>query len=84
MDDNKGEHWEEDARNKGDGMIMNTMRRRKSLRSEKNRLMFGEDSLEVRMHRGCLNYLNGMELSNYIEVTFIEDIFHVMGTDDLR
>jgi hypothetical protein len=43
------------SRNKGDGMIMNTMGMRKSLRSAKNNLMFGEDSLEVRMHRRCLN-----------------------------
>jgi hypothetical protein len=52
------------SRNKGNGMIMNTMRRRKSLRGGKNSLMFGKESLEVRMHRGCLNGLNRMELSN--------------------
>jgi hypothetical protein len=52
------------SRNKGNGMIMNTTRRGKSLRSGKNSLMFGYDILEVRMHEGCLNYLNGMELGN--------------------
>jgi hypothetical protein len=72
------------ARNKGDGMIMNTKIRRKSLRSGKNNLIFGEDSLEVRVHRGCLNHLNGMELRNNTGVPFLEDIFHEMGTDDLR
>jgi hypothetical protein len=40
------------AMNKGNGMIMNTTRRRKSLRGGKNNLMCGKDSLEVRMHRG--------------------------------
>jgi hypothetical protein len=72
------------AKNKGDGMIMNTTRRRNSLRSGKNSLMFGEDSLEVRMHRGCLNRLNRMELRNNTRVSFLEDIFHVMGTNDIR
>jgi hypothetical protein len=45
------------TRNKGNGMIMNTMRRRRDLRGGKNRLMFGKDSLEVRMHRGCSQWL---------------------------
>jgi hypothetical protein len=64
-------------------MIMNTMRRWKSLRSGKNNLMFREDSLEFRMHRWCLNRFNGMELSNNNAVAFLEEIFHAMGTDDL-
>jgi hypothetical protein len=51
----------------GNGMIMNTMGRRKSLGSGKNNLMFGEDGLEVRRHRGCLSGLNGMELCNNVE-----------------
>jgi hypothetical protein len=33
------------------GMIMNTMRRGKSLGGGKNSLVFGDDTLEVRMHR---------------------------------
>jgi hypothetical protein len=72
------------ARNKGNGMIMNTMRRRKSLRGGKNNLMFGKDSLEVKVHIGCLNDLNRMELSNDTEVAFLEEIFHMMGNNDLR
>jgi hypothetical protein len=72
------------SRNKGNGMIMNTMRRRKSLRGGKNILMFGKDILEVRMHRGCFNGLNRMELRNDTRVAFVEDIFHTMGTNDLR
>jgi hypothetical protein len=72
------------ARNKGNGMIMNTMRRRKFLRGGKNNLMCGNDGLEVRMHRGCLNDLNRMELSNDTGVAFIKDIFYMMGTNDLR
>jgi hypothetical protein len=72
------------SRNKGYGMIMNTTRRRKSLRSGKNSLVFGENSLEVRMHRGCLNRVNRMELRNNTGVAFLEEFFHAMGTDDLR
>jgi hypothetical protein len=37
------------SRNKGYGMIMNTTRRRKSLRSGKNNLMFGE----IAWRSGC-------------------------------
>jgi hypothetical protein len=50
------------VRDKGNGMIMNTTGRRKSLGSGKNKLMFGEDGLEVLRHKGCLSGLNGMEL----------------------
>jgi len=52
--------------------------------SGKNNLVLGEDRLEFMMHRGCLNYLNGMELGNDARMTFFEDLFHSMGTDDLR
>jgi hypothetical protein len=51
-------------------MIMNTMGRGKSMGSGKNSLVFGEDRLEVRMHKGCLNCLNGMELGNNARMTF--------------
>jgi hypothetical protein len=51
-----------DTRDEGNEMIMNTMGRRNSLESVKNSLMFREDGFEVRMHRGCLRGLNGMEL----------------------
>jgi hypothetical protein len=68
----------------GNGMIMNTTGRRKSLGSGKNSLMFGEVGLEFRMHRGCLNGLNRMELCNNVRMNFFEEIFHAMGTDDLR
>ena len=51
---------------------------------EKNNLMFEEYGLEVRMHKRCLNDLNRMELSNDTRVAFLEDIFHTMGTNDLR
>jgi hypothetical protein len=65
-------------------MIMNTMGRGKSMASGKNDLDFGEDRLEVRMHKGCIDCLNGMELGNNSLMTFFEEIFHSMGTDDLR
>jgi hypothetical protein len=72
------------AMNKGNGMIMNKTKRRKDLRGVKNILMFGKDTLEVKMHRGCLNGLNRMELRNDTRVAFLEEIFHTMGTNDLR
>jgi hypothetical protein len=70
-------------RKKGNEMIMKTKIRRKSLMGGKYNLMFGKDSLEVRMHRGCLNGLNRMELRNDTRVAFLEDIFHTMGNNDL-
>jgi hypothetical protein len=72
------------ARRKGNGMIMNTTERRKSLRGGKNSFMCGKDSLEVRMNIGCPNDLNRMELINDTRVAFLEDISHMMGTNDLR
>jgi hypothetical protein len=54
------------VRDERNGMIMNTMRRRKSLGGGKNNLVFGDDTLEVRMHRRCLNCLNRMELGNNV------------------
>jgi hypothetical protein len=72
------------TRNKEYGMIINTIRRRKSLGSGKNNLVFGENILEVNMHKGCLNHMNKMELRNNTRVAFLEAFFHVMGIDDLR
>ena len=65
-------------------MIMNTTGRGKSLGSGNNNLVFGEDRLEVRMHKGCLNFLNGMELGNDSQVNFFGELSHSMGIDDLR
>ena len=72
------------SEDKGNGMIMNTMGRRESLGSGKNHLMFREDGLEVLWHRGCLSGLNGMELCNNARMTFFDELFHAMGTDDIR
>jgi hypothetical protein len=72
-----------DSWEKGNGMIMNTMRRRESLGSGKNHLMFREDGLEVLQNRGCFSCLYGMELGNNARITFFEHIFHAMGTNDL-
>jgi hypothetical protein len=69
---------------KGNGMIMNTMGRRESLGSGKDHLMFRKDGLEVMQHRGCLCCLYGMELGNNTRMTFFEQLFYVMGTNDLR
>ena len=65
-------------------MIMNTIGRGKSLGSGKNKLVFGYHRLEVRMHGGCLNFLNGMELGNNTRMTFFKNPFHSMGTNDIR
>jgi hypothetical protein len=72
------------AKNKGYGMIMNTTRMRKPPGSGKNNLVFGENNLEIMMHKGCLNRMNRMELCNNTEVAFLEEFFHAMGTNDLR
>jgi hypothetical protein len=69
---------------KGNGMIMNTMGRRESLGSGKYHLMFRKDGLEVLRHRGCLCYLYGMELGNNTKMIFFEQLFHAMGTNDIR
>jgi hypothetical protein len=69
---------------KGNGMIMNTMGRRESMGSGKDHLMFINDGLEVLRHRGCLCCLYGMELGNNTIMTFFEQIFNAMETNDLR
>jgi hypothetical protein len=71
-------------RDKGNGMIMKTMGRRESLGSGKKNLMFGENGLEVLWNIKCLNGLDAMELCNNSIMTFFENIFHAMGTDDLQ
>jgi hypothetical protein len=58
------------SQDKGNGMIMNTMGRRKSLGSGKNHLIFREDGLEVLRHRGCLSCLYDMELGNNSRMAF--------------
>jgi hypothetical protein len=67
----------------GNGMIMNTIGRRNSLGSSKNILMLGEDGLEVKRNIGFLGDVNGMELCNNVGMTFFEEFFHTMGTNDL-
>jgi hypothetical protein len=69
---------------KGNGMIMNTMGRRSALGSGKYRLMFRKDGLEVLRYRGCLCCLYGMELGDNTRMTLFEQLFHAMGTNDLR
>ena len=69
---------------KGNGMIMNTVGRRESLGSGKYYLMFRKEGLQVLGHWWCLCDLYGMELGNDIQMTFFEQFFHAMRTDDLR
>ena len=47
-----------------DGMIMDSMGKRKFFGGGKNNLVEGEDRLEVRMKKRCLNSMNGVELGN--------------------
>jgi hypothetical protein len=60
-----GRKTTEDERN---GMIMITTKR-KSLGSGKISLVFGDDTLEFRLHHKCHNCLNRMELGNNVEMT---------------
>jgi hypothetical protein len=46
--------------------------------------MFRGDGLEVMRNRGCLNCLYSMELGNNTRMTFFEQLFHAMETNDLR
>jgi hypothetical protein len=52
--------------------------------SEKKNLMFREEVLEVLRHGGCLSGVNSVELCNNARMTLFEEIFHVMGTNDIR
>jgi hypothetical protein len=65
-------------------MIMESMGRGKFFGGGKNNLVAGEDRLEVGMHKRCLNNMNGVELGYNSRMNFFEEIFHAMGTDDLR
>jgi hypothetical protein len=65
-------------------MIMDATGRVKCLWSGKNNLVSREERLEVRLQRGCINNLNGVELENNARMTLFEDLFHPMGIDDLR
>jgi hypothetical protein len=69
---------------KGNGMIMNTVGRRESLGSGKYHLVFRKEGLEVFRHRGCLCCSYGMKLGNDTRMTVFEQLFHAMGTNDLR
>jgi hypothetical protein len=61
-------------------MIMDAMGSGNSMGSVKSSLVLGEYSLEVEMHKGCINYLNGMDLGNNARMTFFEYLFHAIGT----
>jgi hypothetical protein len=67
-----------------DGMIMDSTRRGKFFGGGKNNLVEGEDRLEVRMQKRCLNSLNGVDLGYNSLMIYFEDLFHAMGIDDLR
>jgi hypothetical protein len=67
-----------------DGMIMDSMGRRNFFGSVKKNLVVEEDRLEIKMHRGCLDILNGVDLGNNSRMNLFEDLFHAIGTDDLR
>jgi hypothetical protein len=69
---------------KENGMIMDTVGRSESLGSGKYRLMFRKEGLEVLGHWWGLCGLYGVELGNDTRMTFFEQFFHAMRTDDLR
>jgi hypothetical protein len=71
------------SRDERDGMIIDSTRRGKFFGSGKNNFVVGEDRLEVGMHIRCLNNINGVELGYNSRMTFFEEIFHAMETDDL-
>jgi hypothetical protein len=56
---NIGRNTSQDER---DGMIMDSTGRGKLFGSGKNNLVAGEDRLEVKMQKMCLNNINGVEL----------------------
>jgi hypothetical protein len=79
-----GEHWEEGCRvprewndheHHGKGEVHGEW---------KKKLMFGDDGMEVRIHKECVSGVNGMMLCNNVRMTFIDELLHVMGTDDFR
>jgi len=63
---------------------MDTVGRRESLGSGKYHLMFKKEGLEVLGHWWGLYGLYGVELGNDTRMTFFEQFFHAMRTDDLR
>jgi len=63
---------------------MNNVGMGKSVGSEKNSLMFGDDGLEVRMQRRYLCGVNGMDLCTNAWMSFLEELFRATGTDDSR
>jgi hypothetical protein len=52
-----------------DGMVMDSMGRGNFIGNGKNKLVVGEDRLEVGMHKRCLNNMNGVELGNNARMT---------------
>ena len=70
--------------NERDGRIMDATGRGNFFGGGKNNLVVGEDRLEVKMHKRCLNIMNGVDLAYNYRMTFFEEIFHAMGTDDLK
>jgi hypothetical protein len=76
-------NWRNISQNERNVMIMDTLRRGKSLGDLKHNLVLGEDRLEARMDKGCFNLLNGKKLGNNSRMTFSKELFHSVGTDDL-
>jgi hypothetical protein len=69
---------------KGNGMIMDTTGRRESLGSGEDYLMFRKEGLEVLRHGWDLCGLYGVELGYDTRMTFFEQFFHAMRTNDFR
>jgi hypothetical protein len=63
---------------------MDTVGRRESVGSGKDYLIFRKEALEVLGHEWDLGGLYGVELGYDTRMTFFEQFFHVMRTDDFR
>jgi hypothetical protein len=70
------------AQDERDGIIMDSTGRGEFFGSGKNKLVERNDRLEVEMH--IRNNMNGVDLGYNSRMTFFEEIFYAMGTDDLR
>jgi hypothetical protein len=70
--DDKSAHLEEDFPILKEWNDHGHYRRGKAIGSLENNVMLGKDKLQVRVHRGSLNCLNGMELGNDARMTFFQ------------
>jgi hypothetical protein len=83
MDDDKGKHLEKEYPELEEWNDHGNHEKVEVPGGLKHNLLVGEDILEVEMYTRGLNYMNGMKLGNNSRITFFEELFHLVGTDDL-